>query len=103
MNTSQAQAQAGPALLDQAKFQAIAGAFSRLQSLGDKQIVAGFEDSTQQEKEKLIQYLATEMLAHIAEFLAAYQLCHSEYLPLCNGVRRMMVRCGYAPTPAPQQ
>lgn len=100
MNTQQA---AAPSLLNQEKFTAIAGAFSRLQSLGDKTLVAGAEDNTQAEKEQLIQYLATEMLAHIAEFLAAYQLCHTEYLPLANGVRRLLVRCGYAPTPIPQQ
>lgn len=101
MNTQQA---AAPTLLDQAKFQAIAGAFARLQSLGDKVLTTVHgEDSAQVEKEQLIEYLATEMLAHIAEFLAAYQLCHTEYLPLCNGVRRLMVRCGYAPTPTPHQ
>lgn len=98
MNTPQNQAVA-PSLLNQEKFNAIAGAFARLQSLADKSIDAGPTDNTQAEKEQLIQYLATEMLAHIAEFLAAYQLCHTEYLPLCNGVRRLMVRCGYAPTP----
>lgn len=90
-----------PTLLDQEKFQAIAGAFSRLQSLGDKTLVTGAEDTSQQEKEQLIQYLATEMLAHISEFLAAYQLCHTEYLPLANGIRRILSRCGYQPTPAP--
>lgn len=86
-------------LLDQAKFQAIAGAFSRLQQLGDKQISAP-GDNTAVEREKLIEYLAQEMLLHISEFLAAYNLVHSEYLPACNALRRVAIRCGFFTPPS---
>lgn len=89
-----------PQLLDQAKFQTIAGAFSRLQQLGDKQISAPGDD-TQAEKEKLIEYLAQNMLLHIAEFLAAYQLAHAEYLPLLNLLRKVATRAGFFTPPQP--
>lgn len=89
--------------LDQESFNAIAGAFSRLQSLGDKQLVAGAEDNTQAEKEQLIQFLATEMLAHVAEFLGAWVLANSEYLPLLRSIQAVAKRAGYFPTLAPVQ
>lgn len=88
-----------PTLLDQEKFQAIAGAFSRLQSLGDKTLVTGAEDNSQQEKEQLIQYLATEMLAHCGEFLAAWMLTNSEYMPLLNALRKVATRAGFFTPP----
>lgn len=83
-----------PQLLDHAKFQAIAGAFSRLQQLGDKQISTP-GDNSQQEKEQLIEYLAQNMLLHISEFLAAYQLAHGEYLTLLNSIRKVVTRAGF--------
>lgn len=95
MNTNTPQS--APALLNQEKFQAIAGAFSRLQQLGDKQISAP-GDNTQAEREQLIEYLAQNMMLHIAEFLGAYQLAHAEYLPLLNSLRKVAARAGfYAP------
>lgn len=87
-----------PNLLDQAKFQAIAGAFSRLQQLGDKQISTP-GDNTAVEREKLIEYLAQEMLLHIGEFLASYQLTHQEYLPLLNALRKVATRAGFFTPP----
>lgn len=89
--------------LDQQSFNAIAGAFARLQMLGDKQIDAGPGDNTQAEKEKLIEYLATEMMAHLAEFLGAWQLCNLEYLPLLRSLQAVAKRAGYQPTLAPVQ
>lgn len=88
-----------PTLLDQAKFQAIAGAFSRLQQLGDKQISTP-GDNTLAEKEKIIEYLAQEMLLHISEFLAAWSLVHTEYLPACNALRKVAIRCGFFTPPS---
>lgn len=87
-----------PQLLDHAKFQAIAGAFSRLQQLGDKQISTP-GDNTQAEREQLIEYLAQNMMLHIAEFLAAYQLAHGEYLPLLNSIRKVATRAGFFTPP----
>lgn len=84
-----------PQLLDQTKFQAIAGAFARLQQIGDKQIDAGPSDNTAAEREQLIEYLATNMLLHISEFLAAWNLVHTEYLPACNALRKIATRCGF--------
>lgn len=89
--------------LDVHSFNAIAGAFARLQMLGDKQIDAGPGDNTQAEKEKLIEYLAMEMMAHIAEFLGAWQLCNQEYLPLLRSLQAVAKRAGYQPTLAPVQ
>lgn len=88
-----------PNLLDQAKFQAIAGAFSRLQQLGDKQISTPGDNSAV-EKEKLIEFLAQEMLLHISEFLAAWSLVHTEYLPACNAMRKVAIRCGFFTPPS---
>lgn len=89
--------------LDQHSFNAIAGAFARLQQLGDKQIATGAGDTSQQEKEKLIEYLATEMLAHCSEFLGAWVLANSEYLPLLRSLQAVAKRAGYQPTLAPVQ
>lgn len=89
--------------LDQQSFNAIAGAFARLQMLGDKQIDAGPGDNTQAEKEKLIEYLAMEMIGHIAEFLGAWQLCNQEYLPFLRALQGVAKRAGYQPTLAPVQ
>lgn len=89
--------------LDQQSFNAIAGAFSRLQQLGDKKLATGAEDNSQQEKEKLIEYLATEMLAHCGEFLGAWVLANSEYLPLLRSIQAVAKRAGYQPTLAPVQ
>lgn len=89
-----------PQLLDHAKFQAIAGAFSRLQQLGDKQISTP-GDNTQAEREQLIEYLAQNMILHIAEFLGAYQLAHAEYLPLLNSIRKVATRAGFFTPPHP--
>lgn len=97
MNTNTTQA--AHALLDQAKFNSIAGAFARLQALGDKQIDTGPSDNTAVEKEQLIAYLAEAMLQHIAEFLGAWQLAHLEYLPLLRVIKTVASRAGYLPTP----
>lgn len=87
-----------PQLLNQEKFQALAAAFARLQALGDKQIATGADDNTAAEREQLIEYLAQNMMLHIAEFLGAYQLAHAEYLPLLNSLRKVAARAGfYAP------
>lgn len=99
MNTNTTQT--APALLDIAKFNSIAGAFARLQALGDKQIDTGPSDNTAAEKEQLIAYLAEAMLQHIAEFLGAWQLAHMEYLPLLRNIRAVASRAGYQPTPVP--
>lgn len=90
-----------PALLDQAKFNSIAGAFARLQFLGEKQIDTGPSDNTAAEKEQLIAYLSEAMLQHIAEFLGAWQLAHLEYLPLLRAIKSVASRAGYLPTPVP--
>lgn len=89
--------------LDQESFNAIASAFARLQMLGDKKIDAGPGDNTAAEKEKLIEYLAMEMLAHVAEFLGAWSLCNLEYLPLLRSLQAVAKRAGYQPTLAPVQ
>lgn len=94
---TQPTAPTAPALLDMQKFNTIAGAFARLQQLGDKQIVTGEDDNTAVEKEQLIAYLAEAMLQHIAEFLGAWQLAHMEYLPLLRVVKAVASRAGYAP------
>lgn len=89
--------------LDQASFNAIAGAFARLQSLSDHKIATGADDNTQVEREQLITFLAGQMMEHIAEFLGAWQLAHFEYLPLLRNIRAVATRAGYPPvaTPAP--
>lgn len=89
--------------LDQQSFNSIAGAFSRLQQLVDKSLVTGVGDTSQQEREKLIEYLATEMLAHCGEFLGAWVLANSEYLPLLRSIQAVAKRAGYFPTLAPAQ
>lgn len=87
--------------LDQESFNSIASAFARLQALGDKQIDAGPGDNTAAEKEKLVEYLAIEMMNHIAEFLGAWQLCNMEYLPFLRTLQAVAKRAGYQPTPVP--
>lgn len=83
--------------LDHASFNVIAGAFARLQMLADKNIDAGPSDNTQAEKEKLIEYLATEMMNHISEFLGAWVLANNEYLPLLRSIQAVAKRAGYQP------
>lgn len=90
-----------PTPLNQESFTAIAGAFSRLASLSDKRIDAGPSDNTAAEKEQLIEFLATQFLAHAGEFIACYDLVHREYLPLANGLRRLALRCGILPAQQP--
>lgn len=87
--------------LDTQSFNEIAAAFARLQHLGDKNIAASPGDNTQQEREQLIEYLATEMLAHCGELLGAWVLANSEYLPLLRSLQAVAKRAGYQPTLAP--
>lgn len=88
--------------LDQASFNAIAGAFARLQSLSERKIATGADDTTQVEREQLITFLAEKMMEHIAEFLGAWQLAHFEYMPLLRTIRAVATRAGYVPQAAPQ-
>lgn len=89
--------------LDLQSFNAIAGAYARLQSLSDKQIVTGADDNTQAEREQLIAFLANEMMLHVSEFLGAWQICNAEYLPLLRTIRAVATRAGYGPqAPASQ-
>jgi hypothetical protein len=91
-----------PTQLNQESFNAIAGAFSRLQSLGEKTIVTGApNDNTVAEREKLIEFLATQLMNHAGEFLGAWSLCHNEYLPACNVLRKIAMRCGFFTPPQP--
>lgn len=101
MKEQQNNSEQQPQLLDQAKFQAIAGAFSRLQQLGDKQISTP-GGNTPAEREQLIEYLAQNMMLHISEFLAAWSLCHGEYLPLLNNLRKVAMRAGFFTPPRPE-
>lgn len=89
--------------LDQHSFNAIASAFARLQALGDKQITTGAGDNSAAEKEQLITFLATELLANAGEFLGAWVLANSEYLPLLRSLQAVAKRAGYQPTLAPVQ
>lgn len=86
--------------LDQDSFAAIAGAFSRLASLSGKSIDAGPSDNTQAEKEALIEFLATQFLAHAGEFIAAWQLCNTEYLPALSALRKIAMRAGFISPPS---
>lgn len=87
--------------LDTESFNRIAVAFARLQMLGDKKIATGADDNTAVEKESIITFLATELLAHCGEFLGAWSLCNQEYLPLLRSLQAVARRAGYQPTPAP--
>lgn len=85
--------------LNQESFNAIAGAFSRLASLSGKSIDAGPSDNTVAEKEQLIEFLATQFLAHAGEFIAAWQLCNGEYLPALSALRKIAMRAGFIQPP----
>lgn len=85
--------------LTQESFTAIAGAFSRLASLSGKSIDAGPSDNTVAEKEQLIEFLATQFLAHAGEFIAAWQLCNGEYLPALSALRKIAMRAGFIQPP----
>lgn len=88
-----------PTPLNQESFAAIAGAFSRLAAISDKRIDAGPSDNTAAEKEQLIEFLATQFLAHAGEFIAAWQLCNTEYLPALSALRKIARRAGFIPSP----
>lgn len=91
-----------PTQLNPESFAAIAGAFSRLSQLGDNKISTP-GDNTAVEREKLIEFLATQFLQHAPEFIASYSLTHTEYLPLLNALRKVATRAGFfSPLQPPQ-
>lgn len=92
-----------PTPLNQESFNAIASAFSRLSFLSHKTIDAGPSDNTVAEKEQLIEFLATQFLQHAGEFIAAWQLCNTEYLPALSALRKIAIRAGlFSPPNATQ-
>lgn len=89
--------------LTQESFTAIAGAFSRLAAISEKRIDVGPSDNTAAEKEQLIEFLATQFLQHAGEFIAAWQLCNTEYLPALSALRKIAMRAGFIQPPNVKQ